>query len=135
MLRGMITHPFHVLLRGMLDHPLHDIDAEHDNLSIMLRGMITHPVHVLLREMPTPLSLGNDGRYNKMINMSRGMLTYLAHFNDQGRSMISEVVRCKTLHSLENTDIEVNNVFDHVLFDEKKALGKLSCVKQSKRVV
>jgi hypothetical protein len=67
--------------------------------------------------------------------MSRVMLTYPAHVNNQGCSIISEVMRCKTLHSLQNTNIEVNNVFDHVLFDEKKALVKLSCVKQTKRVV
>ena len=80
MLRGMISHPLHVLLRDRHNHSLQAIDADHDNLSNMLRGMITHPLHVLLRYMPTPKS-------------------------------------------------------DHVLFDEKKALVKLSCVKQTKRVV
>ena len=80
MLRGMITHPLHVLLRGIHNHSIQAIDADHDNLSNMLRGMITHPLHVLLKGMPTPKS-------------------------------------------------------DHVLFDEKKALVKLSCVKQTKRVV
>eukprot|EP00957_Ditylum_brightwellii_P013511 1019158-Ditylum_brightwellii.AAC.1 len=69
MLRGMITHPLHLLLRGTLTHPLHDIDADHDNLSNMLR----------------------------------------AHVNDQGCSIINEVMRYKTLHSLQNTDIEANN--------------------------
>eukprot|EP00957_Ditylum_brightwellii_P017782 1339086-Ditylum_brightwellii.AAC.1 len=95
----------------------------------MLRGVITHPVHVLLKDVPTPLVLGNDGRHNKMINMSRVMLTHPAHVNDQGCSIISDVMRCKTLNSLHNTDIEVNNAFNHVLFDEKKALVKLSCVR------
>eukprot|EP00957_Ditylum_brightwellii_P163510 12448807-Ditylum_brightwellii.AAC.1 len=75
----------------------------------MLRGMITQSLHVLLKDMPTPLIIGNDAGNNKMINMLRVVLTYPAPINDKGSSIISEEMRYKTLYSLHNTNIEVNN--------------------------
>eukprot|EP00957_Ditylum_brightwellii_P141463 10777041-Ditylum_brightwellii.AAC.1 len=64
--------------------------------------------------MHTPLILGDDAGSNKMINMLRVMSKYPAPVNDKG------CMRYKTLNSLHNTDIEVNSIFNHVLFDEKK---------------
>ena len=112
MLKNMFTHPLHVMLRGMLTHPLHNSDPEINNVITMLRGMITHPDSV---------GYGDDGGAD---DGADGAVKHLVH--------LAQVADCP-LHVLLRYMPTPKS--DHILFDEKKALIKLSCVKQTKRVV
>ena len=73
MLRGMFTHPLHVMLRGMLTHPLHNSDPEIKNVITMLRGMITHPDSV---------GYGDDGGADDGADGAEKHLVHLAQVAD-----------------------------------------------------